>query len=284
MQIEGAVSRYFKAEVGENIELNETHSLLTFAPNLAAGRARSQGPVAPISQGPVAPPPEPGQFYMVAAGTASSVRDPLLKRPFCFFRKTRRGIQILYRLKGKGTALMKGLKKGSLIDVIGPLGNSYPLPEKGQTPLIIAGGVGIASVFPLIGRLKKKAYVLYGARTKSELLMLDELKTLAGKLRVSTEDGSYGRSGTVCDLLPDLLKSRAEKFVLYACGPKGMLKAVSEIVADMGGGSAAYVSLEENMACGVGACLGCAVKTKDGYKRVCKEGPVFKMEDIVWER
>ena len=278
------MSRHFKAEVRENIEINGTHCLLTFAPNLAAGRARSQGPVAP--------PPEPGQFYMVActAGIAEGrALDPLLKRPFCFFRKTRRGIQILYRIKGKGTVLMKGLKMGSLIDVIGPLGNSYPLPEKGRTPLIIAGGVGIASVFPLIGRLKKKAYVLYGARTKNELLMLDELKEISGKLRVSTEDGSYGRAGTVCDLLPDFLKNRAEKFVLYACGPQGMLKAVSEIVAggtvaNMGGGTAAYFSLEERMACGVGACLGCAVKTKNGMLRVCKEGPVFKMEDILWEQ
>ncbi|MDP2167919.1 MAG: dihydroorotate dehydrogenase electron transfer subunit [Thermodesulfovibrionales bacterium] len=253
------MKRFFKAGVKENTPLNKNHFLLTFAPLEEA------------------PEPRPGQFYMVAA---SGSYDPLLKRPFCFFRKTDLGIQMLYRIKGKGTKLLSGLKTGDVLDVLGPLGNSYPMPPKKDTALVVAGGIGIASLFPLIEALEGRAHVIYGARTKNELLMLDEVKALSMELAICTDDGTCGGKGTVMDFIEDIPD---EGKIIYCCGPLPMLRAVSEFASKRG--IKGYVSLEENMACGLGACLGCAVKmTSGGYKRVCKEGPVFKMEEVGWER
>jgi dihydroorotate dehydrogenase electron transfer subunit len=252
------LGRHFRAEVRENIPLNETHSILTLSPMAQT------------------PEPKPGQFYMVGAGGS---RDPLLKRPFAAFRVTEAGYQILYRVRGKGTAMMRQLAAGSVLDMIGPLGNPYPLPPKTRRPLIVAGGVAIASVFHLVESLKEKPRVIYGATSKDGLLMLNELKALAGELSLSTDDGSLGSKGTAADLLRDAPAD--DRTVLYVCGPREMAKAVSEIALERG--LRGYVSLEETMACGLGACLGCAVKTKDGYRMVCKDGPVFRLEEIEWE-
>ncbi|GAB4390322.1 MAG: dihydroorotate dehydrogenase electron transfer subunit [Thermodesulfovibrionales bacterium] len=251
-------SRKFKAEITENAKVAPGHHLLSFKPLT------------------VAPEPEPGQFYMLGVG---ALHDPLLKRPFSLLRKNGLEHQILYRVRGRGTALMKGLEPGDIIEVVGPLGRPFPRHPKKSTPLIVAGGVAIAAVFRLAEALRAlKPVILYGARSKRELLMLEELEALAGELRTSTEDGSHGRKGTVIDLFAGLPKGG---YVLYACGPRGMLKAVAGVARrrDIPG----YVSMEENMACGLGACLGCVVITKAGYKRVCKEGPVFRIEDIFWE-
>jgi dihydroorotate dehydrogenase electron transfer subunit len=219
----------------------------------------------------------------------------LLKRPFSYFRKTGEGIQFLYTIKGKGTSLMKDFKQGKFININGPFGTGYPKLEKGYTPLLVAGGIGIASIFSLAETFAKKALIFYGARNKDEILALNELKGLTDELIISTDDGSLGVKGTVIDVLNDFLTrhsfpSRIPKafgtgfgitrHLLYACGPKPMLEAISKIVIDKG--IKGYVSMEENMACGFGACLGCAVKTINGYKRVCKEGPVFPIEEIVW--
>lgn len=252
-------SALFKAEIKENIKLNKNHFLLTLNP---------------ITENKVKP--KPGQFYMLGAGT---LYDPLLKRPFSVFRFREGSIQILYRIKGKGTGIMKGMKKGSVFDVIGPLGNSYPAPFKKHIPLIVAGGIGIASLFPLIELLKDKAFVLYGAKTKDELIMLDELKALSKELIVCTDDGSYGKKADAVEALNGLPYNR--NYLLYSCGPKEMLRELARVALKKKG-IKGYISLEENMACGVGACLGCAVKTRAGYKRVCKEGPVFPIRDIVW--
>jgi dihydroorotate dehydrogenase electron transfer subunit len=246
----------FRADVVENRPLNENHFVLTFRPQESS------------------PDPEPGQFYMIGTG---STADPLLKRPFCFFDRVNGDIQLLYRVRGRGTELLRDKKSGDLVDVLGPLGNPWPMPPKKEHPLIVAGGVGIASVMPLVTGLTKRATVLYGGRSRDELLMLEELKAVAGELRTSTEDGSHGAKGLVTDLVRGI---SGENHVIYACGPEGMLKAIAEMARERGLNG--YVSLEEHMACGVGACLGCAVMTKKGYKRVCKEGPVFKMGEVVW--
>jgi len=209
--------------------------------------------------------------------------DPLLKRAFSLFRTTSDGFQLLYRIKGRGTALLREMKKGDTVAVLGPLGNGYPAAQEGQVPLVIAGGVGIASVFPFLLEQKGKALVFYGARSQNELLMLDELKSLCGEVFISTDDGSLGAKGNVAEMLGGYLDTNRmdlKKYVLYACGPHPMLKAVSKISALWC--VSAYISMEENMACGLGACLGCVVKTKTGHKRVCKEGPVFNSEEIVW--
>lgn len=258
-----AHGRHFKAIIKNNIEVSGGFFLLTFSPQIEH----------PVSA-------EPGQFFMVSASDRGN--DPLLKRPFSLFRNTEDGTQILYRVSGKGTAMLSRMKNGMALNALGPLGNSYPLPSKKHTPVIVAGGIGIASVFPLIEKLSGQAHVFYGVRTKEELLFLDELKTYSKGLYVSTDDGSCGIKGTVIDALEKEMSSFKEGSVTpYACGPKGMLKTVSEFATYRG--LQGYVSLEENMACGFGVCLGCAVKTVNGYKRVCKEGPVFKMEDIVWQ-
>ncbi len=257
------MSRYFSAKIINNLPLNNKNSLLS---------------IEPLEQ---VINPEPGQFYMIEVGNSF---DPLLKRPFSYFRKTEEGIQFLYTIKGKGTSLMKDFKQGRIINMIGPLGTGYPKPEKGYTPLLVAGGIGIASIFSLVEELSEKTYFLYGAKNKDNILVLNKLKGLTDELIISTDDGSLGKKGTVIDVLNDFLtrhSSLVTRHLLYTCGPKPMLEAISKIVIDKG--IKGYVSMEENMACGFGACLGCAIKTINGYKRVCKEGPVFPIEEIVWE-
>ncbi|HAM50382.1 MAG TPA: hypothetical protein DCP92_06675 [Nitrospiraceae bacterium] len=256
------MSRYFKAKIAENKQLQKEHNLLTLIP------------LAPIKE------PEPGQFYMIGM---EGDYDPLLKRPFSLFRRTAEGLQILYRIKGRGTALLRNMGEGSVIDVLGPLGNSYPITAKRYTPLIVAGGIGIASLFSLAERFGEDARIFYGVRSESEFLLLEELKKCVGELYVTTDDGSCGERGCVTDTVRSFLSdntSQNAQYSVYACGPRPMLGALWSMVK--GRGIPTYVSMEENMACGIGACLGCAVKTVDGHKRVCKEGPVFSIDDIVW--
>jgi len=246
----------------ENIALNAGHNLLTLS--------RPDSVAEPL----------PGQFYMIEVNRGN---DPLLKRAFSLFSTTPDGFQLLYRIKGRGTSLLREMKKGDAVEVLGPLGNRYPLTADGQVPVVIAGGVGVASVFPFLLEQHRKAVVFYGARSQDEILMLDELKGICRELFISTDDGSLGTKGNVVELLSGYLdtnRMELKKYVLYACGPHPMLKAVSKISALWC--VRAYISMEENMACGLGACLGCVVKTKGGYKRVCKEGPVFNSEEIVW--
>jgi dihydroorotate dehydrogenase electron transfer subunit len=254
--------RYFKAKVKENIPLGSRNNLLSIKP------------LDPIIE------PSPGQFYMIEVGTAY---DPLLKRPFSYLRRSADAIQFLYAVKGKGTALMKTFQQGKIINIIGPLGNAYPELEDGHTPLLAAGGIGIASLFPLAEKLGRKAHVFYGAKCKADLLMLHELGDLGIELITCTDDCSFGMKGMVGDTLKAFVthnKFLQARYILYACGPRPMLESVSKIAFEKG--IKGYVSLEENMACGFGACQGCAVKTVNGYQRVCKEGPIFPIGEIVW--
>ena len=256
------MSRYFTTTVLENIALNAGHNILT------------------LSQPDCGTEPLPGQFYMIEVNRGN---DPLLKRAFSLFRISSDGFQLLYRIKGRGTSLLREMKKGDNIEALGPLGTRYPVTPDGQVPLVIAGGIGVASVFPFLLEQRGKAIVFYGARSRDEILMLDELKGMCKEVFISTDDGSLGTKGNVVEMLGKYLeddKMNLQKYVLYACGPHPMLKAVSKISALWC--VTAYISMEENMACGLGACLGCVVKTKTGYKRVCKEGPVFNSEEIVW--
>jgi dihydroorotate dehydrogenase electron transfer subunit len=250
------LTRSFTARVVDNSQVNKDHLLLTFQP--LAGT----------------PEPRPGQFYMISTGTPN---EPLLKRPFCFFRKTREGIQLLYRVRGKGTSLLKEVVPGDTLEAIGPLGNSYPMPSRKHTPVVVAGGIAIASVFPHVQRLRDRATVIFGARTEDDLLMLDELRGRARELHIRTEDGSAGKRGTVMDALRELSPDGGH--VLYVCGPRGMIKAVTDFAREKG--LKGHASLEEFMACGIGACMGCVVNTVKGYKRVCKEGPLFKLDEIL---
>ncbi len=273
------MSRYFRAEIKANRALNTDYFLLTFMPLEDT------------------PEPEPGQFYLIGRFTEEKESafpgscnmnsyDPLLKRPFSLFRKTRGGLQILYRIRGKGTAMMRETMKGSIIHALGPIGNSYPMPAKDQTPFIVAGGVGIASVFSIAEKLalaKRKAIIHYGARSEGDLLMVGALRKVARMLSITTDDGSCGEQGCVTDAFSTFISrflSSETGAVIYACGPRPMMAALKGIVK--GRGISTYVSMEESMACGIGTCLGCVVRTVSGHKRVCKEGPVFDINEIVW--
>jgi dihydroorotate dehydrogenase electron transfer subunit len=222
--------------------------------------------------------------------------DPLLKRAFSLFRKTEDGLQIFYRVIGRGTALLGNTKEGECIDVLGPLGKPYPTVSTRSLPVVLAGGIGIASVYPLVEALRGRADVFFGARSKDELFFLSELQKMSGELFISTDDGSYGEKGTVVDLFKKAFSRNPADKKLFACGPRPMLKEIALYAVEKK--IDAYVSLEEHMACGVGACLGCAVKvrgkmktgSKKGEKKdsevlfnkVCTDGPVFNVKEIVW--
>jgi dihydroorotate dehydrogenase electron transfer subunit len=256
------LSRYFKAQVIGNFPLNDNNNLLTLRP------------LEPVIG------PKPGQFYMIEV---SDSYDPILKRPFCCLRRTPETLQFLYTVRGKGTALMREFRKEHVINIIGPLGNGYPEPPEGYTPVVIAGGTGIVSLFSLIEKNFDSSYVIYGAKTKDDLLMLNELGKQGIRLTACTDDCSYGEDGKVNEIFMKFLTSHESlhaSCMLYVCGPRPMLKKVAGIARDYG--IKGYASLEENMACGFGACLGCSVKTVHGYQRVCKEGPVFPLEEIEW--
>lgn len=251
------MSRSFQAEIVENRALlNDLHIL----------KVR---PLVPVMYA------EPGQFYMVQAGLSL---DPLLKRPFCVFDMNSDEIEFLIRIRGRGTQFLAGMGKGNILSLVGPLGRPYPVSEK--DPLIVVGGIGIASLFPLIKRLSHRVSVLYGARTKAELVGEDRIRACAKDVCIATDDGSAGRKGTVVDCMPAYL-DRLRTPVVYSCGPRAMLKSVAELCLSRS--VECYISLEENMACGIGSCLGCTIRTRDGYKRVCTEGPVFPARDLVWE-
>jgi dihydroorotate dehydrogenase electron transfer subunit len=223
--------------------------------------------------------PKEGQFFMLEAARTS---DPLLKRPFSLFRYRDGLIQFLYRIRGKGTICISELKKDNIVQMLGPLGNSYPAPEGDF--IVLSGGIGIASVFSLLDKYPGRAQVFCGARNCDELLMLEDVKRLSKELCVTTDDGSHCRKGLITDPLREFIESEAFKknpLPVYACGPTPMLRELSKITADKG--LTCFASLEEVMACGVGACLGCVAQTKTGYKCVCKEGPVFNIGEIIWE-
>lgn len=220
----------------------------------------------------------PGQFIAIRLTEGF---QPLLRRPFSIHDVSARKLTILYKVLGQGTQILSCKKPGEYLDIIGPLGNGFKL-KTGKAHIIVAGGMGIAPLFFLSKALiKYKPLVLLGAKDKQQLLCVKEFKKLGLSVKIATDDGSSGFKGRVSDLLVSVLLALRRPFpVVYACGPKPMLRAISEVAREYN--ILAQVSLEEHMACGFGACLGCVVKTKEGAKRVCKEGPVFEAKDVIW--
>lgn len=209
---------------------------------------------------------KPGQFLMLKV---NNLNEPLLRRPFSI-ANVDDAIDIYYKVVGLGTKILKSFKKGDLIDFTGPFGNGFDL-KNNKHIVLCGGGIGSAPLIGLKHFLDSNNIVsrcFFGFNAKEDCFVdFGEISTL---------DGSFGNKGNVVNLLNDLDSS----FHVYACGPQGMLKALCEL-ADKKGFSM-DISLESNMACGFGVCLGCSVNTINGYKQVCKDGPVFNYTEIIW--
>ena len=226
---------------------------------------------------------KPGQFVMVRTGEGL---DPLLRRPFSVHQVAEGGmVQILFKVIGKGTQALANMEVGRKLDVLGPIGRGFTIADDSQH-FLVGGGIGIAPLFFLARGILKKSEpfsirVLLGARTKDEIgTMADDFEEMGLAVEIITEDGSLGRQGLVTELMTDL---QQEKPVMtYACGPHPMLRAVAGVCRKKNWDC--QVSLETIMACGLAACLGCAVQRADmkGYVHVCKDGPVFDMDEVAW--
>ena len=222
----------------------------------------------------------PGQFVHVKVTPQA---NPLLRRPLslCRIDQDASECTLIYRKEGIGTTLLSEKRPGETVDVLGPLGNGFPLDavEKGQRALLVGGGVGIPPLYELAKQLVEKGVIVtnvLGFQTKDAVFYEQEF-SMFGETYVATVDGSYGMKGFVTDVIDQ----RDISFdVLYACGPKPMLKALEQAFPH----KEVYLSLEERMGCGIGACFACVCRVPDSetaYKKVCSDGPVFKAGEVV---
>ncbi len=239
---------------------------------------------------------KPGQFVMFRS---QATDEPLLRRPFGVFQTgtlpsdcdglpTKEFVEILYKVVGRGTAIMRELHEGDRVELLGPLGRGFELADDGREQVLVGGGIGLVPLYMLASELVKRSKVrlLIGGRSRKDVLMVTEFERLGVETYVSTDDGTLGEEGPVTQVLERKLNKFPEAAV-YACGPMPMLEAVSRICQPRQ--VALQVSLEAFMACGVGACLGCVVKgaghseEQPRYLCTCKEGPVFRAEELDWE-
>ena len=226
-----------------------------------------------------------GQFCMLEVQTGYY---PFLRRPMCFERIFPDSVSILYKIEGEGTRLMSRLAAGQTMSVQGPLGKPFPLDEKYGRHIMVAGGIGVAP-FPALAEaiksnLGKTPEVIIAARNEQWLLCEDEFHEMGCKVHLATDDGSAGVQAFASQVLLDL--APAEDTVVYACGPMPMMKATH--VACQSLGITCLASLEAEMACGDGVCLGCVVESNveieaERMVRVCYDGPVFDSNIINWE-
>jgi dihydroorotate dehydrogenase electron transfer subunit len=232
---------------------------------------------------------QPGQFLMIRIEGES--KDPLIRRPFSIHGIAEGNtILILYQVVGKVTSLLSLVRNKGQISVIGPLGKGFRLPgPKGMT-MLVAGGIGLAPMYFLAQALppevRRNTKLLLGFSTSQEAPFIDRIKDLGLELSLATEDGSMGFMGTVTDLFEQSIEGNStEKPIIYACGPNPMLKKIVQEAKRLN--LTCYLSLESYMACGLGICLGCAIKAARSndteYYYVCKDGPVFSAEMIDWE-
>ena len=221
---------------------------------------------------------KPGQFVHIR--TDEEGLQPFFRRPFSVFR-AQKYVEIFYAVVGRGTKLLSLKKKGDSIDVLGPLGTPfiYP-PESTKQVVMIAGGIGVAPMLILSDVLKKKKcalFLLYGARSREFVYPMTEFKDNGVKVHVATEDGSVGLKGRI-SILFDKIDWTVKDTFIYTCGPNPMMKAVQAFAGQHG--LLGQAACEEIMACALGACLGCSIETKSGYKTVCYDGPAFDLDEV----
>ncbi len=226
-----------------------------------------------------------GVYRLRLAGDASAVTAPgqfvnialpgrYLRRPFSLCDAEEGMLTLIYKVVGGGTEQMAAMEPGRTLDVLTGLGNGFDLSLAGQTPLLLGGGIGSAPLYLLAKKLRaagKTVSVVLGFNRRSEVFYEQEFRALGCQVTVTTADGSYGVPGFVTDGLPTGCS------FYYACGPEPMLRAVYDRAAGSG-----QLSFEARMGCGFGACVGCTRQTVGGPKRVCKDGPVFQKEEILW--
>ena len=224
-------------------------------------------------------------YRMVLQGDTSAITAPgqfvniqlsgrFLRRPISVCDYDGSTLTILYKVVGGGTAQMAAMEEGQTLDILTGLGNGYDLSVSGAHPVLLGGGVGVPPLYRLAKDLLaqgKTVSVVLGFNTASEVFYADEFRALGCDVTVTTVDGSYGTKGFVTDALPE------NYTYFYTCGPEPMLKAVYRATRTSG-----QMSFEERMGCGFGACMGCSCKTLTGYKRICKDGPVMRKEEIAW--
>lgn len=220
---------------------------------------------------------KPGQFLNLY----TSKSDMILPRPIslCEIDKKQGTLRLLYQAVGKGTQYFSSLQKGNNIKILGPLGNGFFINENHQNHILIGGGIGVPPMLELAKNLKGKIHVFIGAKSKP--ILIEEFQKIGADITIATDDGSSGIHGTVLDAMQELQPTGN---MIYACGPKVMLKAVSQWAEQKQ--IPIQVSMEERMACGIGACVGCAIKIKqnDDWQnlKVCKDGPVFWGNEVLW--
>ena len=237
-------------EITENTQLTENVYKMTLSGDVSAITA-------------------PGQFVNI------KLDGLYLRRPISVCDVSNNTLTIIYKVVGRGTAQMSKMQSGTL-DVLTGLGNGYDLNVAGEKPVLLGGGVGVPPMYLLAKRLLaqgKNVNVILGFNTANEVFYEQEFKAIGANVTVTTVDGSYGIKGFVTDALRDM-----DYTYFYTCGPEPMLKAVYKASNTSG-----QMSFEKRMGCGFGACMGCSCKTITGYKRICKEGPVMRKEEIMWE-
>jgi len=224
-------------------------------------------------------------YKMLLCGDTSAIKNAgefvnikldgfYLRRPISVCDVDGDKLTLIYKVVGKGTEVMSAMTGGTQLQVLTGLGNGYDLSTAGDRPLLIGGGVGVPPMYLLAKRLialGKPVAVILGFNTADEVFFEEELRALGCSVTVTTVDGSHGVMGFVTDALPD------DYTYFYTCGPMPMFRALNKAVKTSG-----QFSFEERMGCGFGACMGCSCKTKSGYKRICKDGPVLKKEEIIW--
>jgi len=212
----------------------------------------------------------PGQFINI------ELDGCYLRRPISVCDYDDKTITIIYKVVGNGTEKMATFEEGTILDILTGLGNGFEVKRSGEKPLLIGGGVGTPPMYNLCKKLVeqgKNPVVVLGFGNIDDVFYEEKFKEMGAEVYISTVDGSYGTKGFVTDIVKDL----KDYTYYYTCGPKNMLKAVYDTATTDG-----ELSFEEKMGCGFGACMGCTCETTKGNKRICKEGPVLKKEEIIW--